>query len=117
MRRLVLATSILGVVAVPQVLAATYLTASEFESKVVGKTLSSATKKGQPFTAKFASGGGGMFKLKNMDPVNISWSFSGYTMCWKVYGNKECNKIEQKGSKLNFIDAKTGKLNNSYAVK
>ena len=93
-----------------------YMSAADFDSKVVGKTLSSVTKKGKKFTAQFAAGGGGTFKIKGMDAVDFTWSFSGDTMCWEVYNNKECNHVVSKGAKLDFVDAKTGKVNNSYSV-
>lgn len=96
--------------------AAAYLTADEFNKQVVGKTLSSKTQKGKAFTVVFSKGGGGTFKLKGMDAAKISWSFSKGGVCWEVYDNKECSKIEVKGSKINFVDASTGKLNNAYAA-
>lgn len=97
---------------------AEYLYKEDFGAKIVGKTLSSKTQKGKSFTSVFKSGGGGTMQIKGIKASSISWSYSGDTLCWEAYKTKECDKVEMKGAqKANFIDATSGKLNNSYSIK
>jgi hypothetical protein len=50
----------------------------------------------------------------------MKWTSKGTTLCTtiKAWSLTECNYVEiVSPNKANFVDAKTGKLNNVYSIK
>lgn len=91
---------------------------AEFTKSIVGKTISSTTKKGFPFSAVIRPDGTGGFQRQGNPPATFKWTFTGQTFCWDFGDFKECNKVEIVSPKAaNFYDDKTGKLNNAYKVQ
>lgn len=94
-----------------------FATTAEFKSAIIGKTISSNTSKGQPFTAVIKAGGTGDFQISGKPAEKFKWKFTGNTFCWTFPYLTECSHVEITGATAaNFIDAKTGKLNNAYVV-
>jgi hypothetical protein len=95
-----------------------YATEQEFRAAVVGHTITSKTQKGVSFWAIFKSDGNGDFQQDGKKQAKFKWTANGTTFCWDFGDFKECNQVEiVSPAKANFYDAKSGKLNNAYAVK
>ena len=95
-----------------------FVSKDEFTSAVVGKEISSKDQKGLAFTATFKVDGTGEFQKQGKKAAKFKWTFDATTVCWDFGDFKECNKVEIVSPKaVNFYDAKSGKLNNAYAVK
>lgn len=89
--------------------APTFVSEETFSQEIVGKTLTSKTAKGVPFTATFKQGGTGDFQQKGKKAAKFKWTFSGATVCWDFGDFKECNNVEiLSPTKANFYDAKSG---------
>lgn len=102
----------------PAMAAPTYASRAEFSRAIVGKTISSISKKGRAFTAVIKPDGSGDFHMTGRDPTTFRWTFSGETFCWEFSDFSECNKVEIVSPKAaNFYDARTGVLNNAYKVR
>lgn len=97
---------------------ANYIGKDGFVASIVGKSISSKTSRGNPFTATFKRDGTGDFKQKGKKAAHFNWTMEGTTVCWDFGDFKECNKVELVSpTKANFYDSKTGKLNNVYSIK
>lgn len=96
-----------------------FATKAEFLDAVAGKSLTTTTKSGKPFNAVYEAGGSGIFTLGSNKPAAFKWTFKGDTLCsvFKTMSFTECNKVEIAGANtVRFIDAKSGRLNNTYSV-
>ena len=117
-----LAVAALGasLVVVPAVRAETgFATKKQFVDAVAGKSLSTTTKSGKPFSVTYGSGGSGTFRLGDGKASKFTWTFKGDTLCsvFKTMKFTECNHVQITGpTKVRFIDAATGKINNDYSV-
>ena len=102
----------------PATAAPTYASRAEFSKAIVGKKISSISKKGRAFTAVIKPDGSGNFHMTGRDPTTFSWTFSGETFCWQFSDFTECNKVEIVSPKAaNFYDAGSGVLNNAYKIR
>lgn len=91
---------------------------TEFKSVILGKTMTSTTSKGQPFTAMIKAGGTGDFQIQGKPLEHFRWKFTGNTFCWTFPYLTECSHVEIANSNaVNFFEVKSGKLNNAYSLK
>ena len=53
------------------------------------------------------------------DDSELSLHFADDSVCFESakYKFQECNKVAVDGSKYDFVDAKTGAINNIYEIK
>lgn len=118
MRAPVSALALSLLLAIPAIAAPVFASRAEFTKAIVGKTISSTTKKGFPFTAVIRPDGTGGFQRKGNPPATFKWTFTGQTFCWDFGDFKECSKVEIVSPKAaKFYDDKTGELNNAYTVQ
>ncbi len=117
----VAAAAVLAIGAAGAALAApAYATKAAFQTAVVGKTIASTTKKGKPFVAHYAANGTGDLTISGDKPQSFTWTFKGEVLCstFKAWNFTECNRVVIKDpAAVDFIDAKSGALNNSYTVQ
>ena len=105
-------------------LAAPYLTGTDLEKSLIGKTLSSTTKRDIPYTITFTSAKVGTYSIwlsgvsGKRDDSDLDLSFTNESVCFQSakYRFQECNKVIMDGGKYNFVDIKTGAINNVYNV-
>ena len=97
-----------------------YATKATFSTAIAGRTLSTKTKAGKDFVAVYDSKGKGTFTLGDNKPAKFTWTYNGDTLCsnFKSINFSECNKVKiVSTTEVEFIDAKSGKLNNNYSIK
>ncbi len=98
--------------------APSFASKAEFTKAIVGKTISSTTRTGFPFSAVIRPDGTGGFQRQGNPPATFKWTFTGQTFCWDFGDFKECSKVEIISPKAaNFYDDKTGNLNNVYKIQ
>lgn len=93
---------------------------SDFVAAIVGKTISTTTQKGKSMSSVYKADGSGEVTIEGAKKQTFSWTYKGTTLCTTIKAWKltECNAVELVSpEKANFIDAKTGKLNNVYSIK
>jgi hypothetical protein len=96
------------------------VTKSEFVAAIVGKTVSTTTSKGKSMSAVYKADGTGETAVEGIKKQPMKWTYKGTTLCTtiKAWSLTECNYVEiVSPNKANFVDAKTGKLNNVYSIK
>jgi len=98
--------------------AATMLSGPEVQQVVVGKTLASKSHRGIPYTMQLNPGGTGLFVYNKSTQDTLTWDLNGNVLCFhsKMSGT-ECNTVSQSGGGYDFVDSKTGALNNTYTVQ
>jgi hypothetical protein len=94
------------------------LLCGDLEKALIGKTLGSTTKRGVAYTITFSNTSTGIYTM-NGDKSDLSLTFSSDSVCFQSakYKFSECNKVRVDGSKYDFVDTKTGAVNNVYDVK
>jgi hypothetical protein len=116
--RALLTTILIVITATSGSAAEEYLDKGKFPEAIVGKTITSKTSKGVPFTAVYKSNGTGDFQQKGRKAAKFKWTFKNDVVCLDLGDFQECNKVVLSGkSSAKFVDAKTGKLNNTYSIK
>jgi hypothetical protein len=106
-------------------LAASYLSGVDLQKALVGKTLASTSKRGIPYAITFTSTTAGTYSMwpagpsGRRDDSDLGLNFANDTVCFESakYRFQECNKVALDGGKYDFVDAKTGTVNNVYEVK
>jgi len=94
---------------------ATYMTGAQIQKEIVGKTFSSATKRGIAYTMQIGSGGTGLFTYSGKKSDPLTWELKGDVFCFhSSLSGTECNKVRPTNGKLDFVDSSTGVLNNTY---
>ncbi|MBS7539125.1 hypothetical protein [Ancylobacter lacus] len=118
--RAVLAVAVLaGGLAGAAVAAPVYATKEAFTAAVSGKSLSSTTKKNKPIVVHYLPGGSGDLTIGGDKPQSLTWTFKGDVLCTtvKAWSFTECNKVVLTSpTAADFIDAKSGQLNNTYTI-
>jgi len=101
----------------PAVAADGKLSAADIQKQVIGKKWASKTKSGKPFTVVWKKGGGGTMTITGIGNFPAKWHTEGNNMCWTIPKQPvECSSVTAKGSSLVFMDAKSGKVNNTYVA-
>lgn len=97
---------------------AAFMTKSEIQKEIVGKSFSSVTERGKPMVATFS---GSAFKLVIDGNIKVDGKLSfkdGDVVCLAVQGNPtECNKVRKGSGGYEFVDSTTGKVHNVYKPK
>jgi hypothetical protein len=95
-----------------------YLSGADLPKAIIGKSLASTTKRGIPYVITFEANGTGTNKATNgrfAEP--IKWDIKDDVICFHgTLAGTECNKVRSVGGKYDFIDSRTGSLNNTYTV-
>ena len=99
--------------------AAPYLSGKDVRESILGKTFTSKSKSGKPYTMNLGSDGTGLIVFANgavKDPV--TWEITGDVLCFHgTRSGNECNRIRPAGGQFDFVDSSTGILNNIYAPR
>jgi hypothetical protein len=106
-------------------LAASYLNGMDLQQALVGKTLASTSKRGIPYAIAFTSTSAGTYSMwpagpsGKRDDSDLSLNFTNDSVCFESakYKFQECDKVALDGSKYDFVDAKTGTVNNVYEAR
>jgi hypothetical protein len=117
-RSFVLTVAVLASGVLSSAHAQSYLASGDLEKALIGKTLGSTTKRGIAYTITFSSRSTGIYTM-NGDKSDLNLTFSNDNVCFQSakYKFSECNKVRVNGSKYDFVDTKTGAVNNVYDVK
>ena len=116
--RLLYFAIIFSLAASPILAAEAPLTAADIKQQVIGKSWSSTTAKGKPFTVIWRPNGSGTMNIRGVGELAAKWQLKGDQLCWSVEGmaSPECSKLTASGSKLMFKDAATGKVTNVFSA-
>jgi hypothetical protein len=106
-------------------LAASYLSGVDLQKALVGKTLASTSKRGISYAVTFTSTTAGTYSMwpagpsGRRDDSDLSLNFTNDSVCFESakYRFQECNKVVVDGGKYDFVDAKTGTINNVYEAR
>jgi hypothetical protein len=103
----------------PDATQAAFLSGAEVRAQVVGHALSSTTKRGFQYTMHTTSDGTGVFvyeKRMGVADVPLTWEIRDDVFCFHSPTASECNRVRPNNGKLDFIDSKTERLNNTYSL-
>lgn len=95
-----------------------YLSADAIRQSVIGKTIASTTHRGYPYTMHLNSDGTGTNIFSQKTEEALTWDIAGDVLCFhgKMSGT-ECNRVRATNSGFDFVDSKSGAVNNSYSLQ